>query len=277
MRHTIGIMVFVVATLAFYTYVGLIVPQVVTYPPESIELSEDMTPDELAVAGARIMGGKGTCLACHTIGSTVENLRFPDLGNMGVLAASRVDSMSGVAYLSHSMYAPDSFIVEGFLPGMPAINQPPIGLNDQEIIAVVAYLQSLGAEPTVTLQTELPYRTESLPTIYAVAGARARAQGDAEEPGLHEEGRRVFAAYLCATCHAIDAPTRLVGPSLYDVGSRLTRGQIYEAILDPDATLAEGYVGALMIATLNGVEFFTRATPEEIRALVAYLAAQTLE
>ena len=30
---------------------------------------------------------------------------------------------------------------------------PPIGLNDQEIIAVIAWLQSLGSTPTVTLET----------------------------------------------------------------------------------------------------------------------------
>jgi hypothetical protein len=33
------------------------------------------------------------------------------------------------------------------------INKPPIGLTDQEILCVIAYLQSLGGTPTVTLQT----------------------------------------------------------------------------------------------------------------------------
>jgi hypothetical protein len=36
---------------------------------------------------------------------------------------------------------------------MPIINKPPIGLNDQEILAVLAYLQTLGGEATVTLAT----------------------------------------------------------------------------------------------------------------------------
>jgi hypothetical protein len=43
--------------------------------------------------------------------------------------------------------------VKGFNPGMPAIHKPPIGLTDQEILAVIAYLQSLGGTPTVTLET----------------------------------------------------------------------------------------------------------------------------
>ena len=40
---------------------------------------------------------------------------------------------------------------------MPAINKPPIGLTDQEILCVIAALQSLGGTPTVTLQTNHSY------------------------------------------------------------------------------------------------------------------------
>jgi hypothetical protein len=55
------------------------------------------------------------------------------------------------------MYEPDAYIVPGFNPGMPVINKPPIGLTDQEILTVIAYLQSLGGTPTVTLQTTHRY------------------------------------------------------------------------------------------------------------------------
>ena len=47
------------------------------------------------------------------------------------------------------------FIVPGFNPGMPVINKPPIGLSDQEILAVIAYLQSLGGKVTVTLDSKV--------------------------------------------------------------------------------------------------------------------------
>ena len=57
------------------------------------------------------------------------------------------------------MYEPDAFIVPGFNPGMPAINKPPIGLTDQEILCVIASLQTLGGTPTVTLQTSHRYYT----------------------------------------------------------------------------------------------------------------------
>ena len=40
---------------------------------------------------------------------------------------------------------------------MPPANQPPIGLSDQEILCVIATLQSMGGSPTVTIQTKLKY------------------------------------------------------------------------------------------------------------------------
>jgi hypothetical protein len=38
---------------------------------------------------------------------------------------------------------------------MPVINKPPIGLSDQEILAVIAYLQSLGGKTTVTMESKV--------------------------------------------------------------------------------------------------------------------------
>ena len=43
----------------------------------------------------------------------------------------------------------------GFDSGMTPINKPPIDLTDQEILAVIAYLQSMGGTSTVTLETTL--------------------------------------------------------------------------------------------------------------------------
>ena len=79
------------------------------------------------------------------------------LEGIAVRAAERIPGMSDVEYLAQSLYEPDSYIVEGFNPGMPVINRPPIALNDQEILCVIAYLQSLGGTPTVTLETTHQY------------------------------------------------------------------------------------------------------------------------
>ena len=59
---------------------------------------------------------------------------------------------TNLQYMARSIYFPDEYIVEGFNPGMPVINKPPIGLTDDEIVAVLAYLQSLGGTPDLTLE-----------------------------------------------------------------------------------------------------------------------------
>jgi hypothetical protein len=40
---------------------------------------------------------------------------------------------------------------------MPPVHEPPIGLTDQEILCVIAALQTLGGTPTVTLKTTHKY------------------------------------------------------------------------------------------------------------------------
>ncbi|MBI2221026.1 MAG: cytochrome c [Acidobacteria bacterium] len=112
---------------------------------------------------------------CHTIGKTGA-LRFPDLEGVGVRAKTRVPGLSDVEYFAQSMYEPDAFIVPGFNRGMPVINKPPIGLTDQEILCVIAYLQTLGGTPTVTLQTTHRYRAAPAASQEAArpAGAVAR-------------------------------------------------------------------------------------------------------
>ena len=106
--------------------------------------------------GHGIAEGKGLCFTCHTVGQAGKaGLRFPDLDGIATIAETRIEGLEGLQYMARSIYYPDEFIVEGFTRGMPTINKPPIGLNEQEIIAVLAYLQSLGGTPDVTLETTL--------------------------------------------------------------------------------------------------------------------------
>ena len=146
----------VLLTTGFYTYVGQMVPQKEVQPPEEIALSAEMTTAEMVTVGQEIMKGKGLCLTCHTIGQTGA-LRFPDLGNIGATAGSRVAGMSDVDYLAQSMYEPLAYVVKGFPPAMPPVNQPPIGLTDEEILSVIAALQALGGKATVTMKTTHDY------------------------------------------------------------------------------------------------------------------------
>jgi mono/diheme cytochrome c family protein len=141
------------ATL-LYTYIGQLVPQKEVLPPVETQLRDDMTTEELVQVGLDIASDKGLCFTCHTVGQSGA-LRFPDLADIAVRAESRIPGMGGLEYLAQSIYDPDVFIVEGFNPGMPKIDKPPIGLTDPEILAVLAYLQSLGGTPSVTIETTL--------------------------------------------------------------------------------------------------------------------------
>ena len=80
-----------------------------------------------------------------------------NLDGVDVRAQTRVPGLTDVEYFAQSIYEPSAYIVPGFNPGMPVINKPPIGLTDQEILCVMAYLQTLGGTPTVTLQTKHHY------------------------------------------------------------------------------------------------------------------------
>ncbi len=148
----------VIATTAFYTYVGQLVPQKEVLPPQETILRADLTTADMVTVGRQIMEGKGLCMTCHTIGRSGA-LRFPDLDGVASRAATRVPGLNDVEYFAQSLYAPDTFIVSGFNPGMPVINKPPIGLTDQEILCVIATLQSLGGTATVTLQTSHSFYT----------------------------------------------------------------------------------------------------------------------
>ena len=156
--HIVRIGGLVLATTGFYGYVGQMVPQKEVQPPQETALGGDLKPADMAKVGRQIMETKGFCLTCHTIGKTGA-LRFPDLAGVDVRAKTRVAGLSDVEYFAQSMYEPLAYVVEGFPPAMPPINKPPIGLTDQEILCVIAYLQSLGGTPTVTLQTKHHYNS----------------------------------------------------------------------------------------------------------------------
>jgi mono/diheme cytochrome c family protein len=177
--HIVRIGALVFATTAFYGYVGQMVPQKEVQPPKETVLRADLTTADMVQVGREIVQGKGLCSTCHTIGKSGA-LRFPDLDGVAVRAQTRVPGLSDIEYFAQSMYEPNAFIVPGFNPGMPAINKPPIGLTDQEILCVMAYLQSLGGTPTVTLQTTHRYLTTPAATPGAApAPAAAPAPGGA--------------------------------------------------------------------------------------------------
>lgn len=271
MKVVLKLAVFTILVTAFYCYVGQMVPQAEVHPPKDMAVGANMTTEELVQAGKQIAEGKGTCMACHTIGSHDKG-RFPDLGGIGARAATRKPGMSGLDYLAEALYDPNVYIVEGYLPGMPPIHKAPTNLSDPEMLAVIAYLQSLGGTPTVTPATKLKYATAqpasgaSPATAVAGAGAVAAPQGP-------QDPVEILTRYGCTQCHSEDPKLKTLGPSFHGVGQRLKPAQIYESIFDPDAQIAKGFPPAVMLATLKATGFYGKASASEIQAIVAYLSA----
>jgi len=64
------------------------------------------------------------------------------------------------------------------------------------------------------------------------------------------------AAAQCTKCHNFGTgPGANVGPPLREVGSRLTREQLLESLLDPSARIAPGF-GAVQVTLKNGRRVF---------------------
>ena len=175
--HPLRVAALVFAATGFYTYVGQMVPQKEVLPPTETVIRADLTTDEMVKIGQEIMNGKGLCFTCHTLGKTEGPYRFPDLSGVDARAKTREPGFSDIDYFAQTIYEPNAFIVPGFNPGMPVINKPPIGLTDQEILCVIAYLQTLGGTPTVTLQTSTKYYTP--PGAPAAPGAPGAAPAPA--------------------------------------------------------------------------------------------------
>jgi Cytochrome c len=157
------------------------VPQNEVQPPAAIVIRADLTTAEMVEIGRDITTGKGLCRTCHTLGQTGA-LRFPDLDGVDVRAMTRVPGLTDIEYFAQSMYEPDRFVVPGFNPGMPTINRPPIALTDQEILCVIAYLQSLGGTPTVTLQRKHRYNGGAAAPGAAPAGTAPAPSAPAAVP-----------------------------------------------------------------------------------------------
>ena len=77
----------------------------------------------------------------------------------------------------------------------------------------------------------------------------------------------------CKTCHILDKPEKLLGPNLFDIGKRLNKALLYEALMDPDATVAKGFPPGVMSATLKANGFYNKVSMLELKELVDHLSA----
>ncbi len=273
MRDLLAIAIFTVVVSLLYTALAQLLPQLENHPPPIVELGSDIGPEELAAAGSAAF--EANCVSCHKMG---ESGRAPDLASAGALAFDRAAQRAGetgevftdVDYLVEALCKPGDYLVEGFGNIMPPQGK---ALSGGQILAVTAFLQSLGGEATVK-------GTDVDPVVRfgcATGAGGGDAAGGAEEakPASVGPPDKAFEKYGCTGCHKLDSEERTIGPSLFDVGKRLGKGELYEAILAPDATMAAGdppYAGGVMKQTLDGNGFYDAMTPADYQAMVDWLA-----
>lgn len=255
------IIVVVVLTLAAYTLVANMIPQIESEVPEQLDLSGDVTADQLVAAGERIYNGAGGCVACHGLGTRAPNLLTSE-GGKGPIGARCGDRQSGVScrdYLYSSLTNPGDYVVEGYDPIMPDVARI---LSEDQIWALVAFLQSHGGEVTVT-------GADLATAAGAEEGGTGAAQPVSTPAGL--EPRALLDELACLTCHKLGDEGNAIGPALTDVGARWDAAYIRESILDPAAQIAQGYEN---FAGLMPTNFGDRITASQLEALVAFLAEQ---
>ncbi len=187
MHYFLKTTLFVAGVLLFFSYIAYSIPSRPSLPPEEgkIDFNEVKTKQDLVSLGQKIFFSKGQCALCHSIGHS-ETARCPDLQGVGAKLSRE--------FIYESLTQPDAFIYKQyefsppkpFAARMPQINKPPIGLNENEILAVIAFVQSTSGSEYVTVDpSELVQPAED----------RLMATGDSAR------GASIYRSMGCAGCH----------------------------------------------------------------------------
>jgi len=258
-RTNLKVLALVLGVLGAYTLVANSIPQIQSEVPQALDLSGDMTPQQLAAAGERIYQGAGGCTACHGLGTRAPNLLVDERGTgpIGARCGSREPGKDCKAYLYEAMTEPGKFVVPGYQPIMPDMRRT---IPGDQIYVVIAYLQSLGGTVDVTADD-----------VRSAAQAGGGGQQAAGPASTSTDPMELLNANACLGCHQVRGQGGTTGPSFTGMGTRLTRDQIRTAILDPNATVAAGYeaMRGVMPAT-----FGQQLTGAQLEAVVTFISSQ---
>lgn len=270
------VIVFSVVLLGFYALFAHTLPQVEPDLSEPVEVSTDGLDMEGMIAlGESLFTGKGTCTLCHNgMGRAPDTLemdlaatfpsRLADPKYTGV-SAGKSGPEAIEAYIRESMQHPSAYVVAGFgkkgtndtESPMPVVDKAPIELSNVEMNAVIAFLQDrAGLEPTVPLPSADEAPVAETPS----------AEGMVEAPVT--DALAAIDKYNCAACHNLKGSGADLGPELGGIANRMSRAEVMEAILDPNATIAEGFSAGLMPQ-----DFSEEMHTSELLLIVDYLLA----
>lgn len=236
-----NLVAFIITAVAAFVYICNAIPQVKS-EPELMATEIGESPEELVAAGKKIFSSdRAQCLTCHSIGEDPK-ARCPNMEEVGRLAATRRAGLSTAQYLIESVYNPDAFVVTGFPRNqMTPVNKPPITLSHDEILAAVAFLNTLGGVTDEAFVNSLkeaqdPWRKGLLKAEAAVEQERIPIY-----PGNVDQGKAVFHDQECIKCHVVGSEGRQVGPELTGIGASQSGEYILDSVLEPDKVLVRGY------------------------------------
>lgn len=254
---------------------------------------------EQALSGSELTR-KYQCTNCHSF-DTPNKILGPALYDIGKRQAE--------AYIRESILDPDKVVVAGFPPGVMKATLAGTGFYDDAkrnpgiVDTLVSYLAGLkgsaaadagehgqgGAAATavavmpnfnfndkelrdvVTFLLSLQETTVAWPRK-SFAKAEEKASAGAGLAFVGKSGEELVKLSGCLACHKVDGPDRLVGPSLWDIGTRKDKAYILESILQPDKEVVAGFPPALMKTTLQGSGFYQNISIESLEKIVDYLA-----
>ncbi len=216
--------------ISFYTIIARIIPQLESEVPMTLDLSAGVTPDILIPAGEELFTGGAGCTSCHGLGTRAPNLRtdYNGEGTIGARCGTRGQDCK--TYLYETLTDPMGYIVDDFPPIMPDARRQ---LSEAQIWAVIAYLQSLGGEVTVT--------EDDISAGGGDTGGSAPAAAGGATPTATTDPMQLLTENACIGCHQIDGAGAPIGPPFDGIGSRIDADRIRRGILDPDAEIAEGF------------------------------------
>jgi mono/diheme cytochrome c family protein len=247
-------------TIVAYTLVANIIPQVESEVPAEIAFGAEVTPEELVEAGEQLYMGAGGCVACHaeTPGARAPNLQtdYGGEGPIGVRCEHRVEGLACKEYLYQALVRPTDHMVGDYPPIMPPVDRT---MTQPQIWAMVAYLESLGGEVTVT--------GADIPDEPAEAGPEGAPP--AAGPGLAATAPEEILRELCVQCHTMGDEGNPLGPTFDGIGARRSAEELRLAILDPPAVVTEEYRD---FVGLMPVDFGGRMTAEQLETIVRYLS-----
>ena len=169
---------FVMIVLGTFSLVALSVPQMASLPPaeEKFDVASIKTANDMAVIGQKIFFSKGQCALCHSIGPS-ESARCPDLKGIGAKLSRE--------FIYESLTQPQAYVYldyrhEGppkeYPARMPHINKNPIGLTNNEILSVIAFLQQMSGEPITVSPSEITADGKPAPVPAAVPPAKGKSK-----------------------------------------------------------------------------------------------------